>query len=325
MKNDQKFFQQNPFFTFFRHNAGVLLGVVGLCIIMSFASPYFMTKANILNVFMQISTNTIAAFGMTLVILTGGIDLSVGSLQALTGMTVAVLITNLGIPVPLAVLIGILVGLACGLFNGTIIAFTKMPEFIVTLAMMTIARGLAYIVGDGKPTRVSDDSFNQLGAGFLGPIGLPIIYMFVIMALLWYFLNRTKTGRHIYAVGGNKEAALYSGISIAKVQIIVFSLSGLLSGFTGVVLTARMYTGQPAIGNGAELDAIAATVLGGTSMAGGAGTLGGTLIGALIIGIMGNGLNLLNISSFMQMVVKGFVILVAVFIDTFRKKSSKGI
>ena len=322
MKSKKSFFRTHPFLSYFRHNAGVLIGLFVLCVIMSFASPYFMTRANILNVFMQISTNTIVAFGMTFVILTGGIDLSIGSIQALTGMIVAVLISNLGVPVPVAVIAGIIAGLVSGLFSGVVIAFTGIPEFIVTLAMMTIARGLAYMVGDGKPTRVDVEGFNELGAGFAGPIALPIIYMFIIMTILWFLLNRTKTGRHIYAVGGNKEAAMYSGISIKKIQLLVFTLSGLLAGFTGVVLTARMYTGQPAIGNGAELDAIAATVLGGTSMVGGAGTLGGTLIGALIIGIIGNGLNLMNISSFMQMVIKGFVILLAVFLDTLRKRKA---
>ena len=320
MKSKKSILQTHSLFAYFRHNAGVLIGLFALCLIMSFASPYFMTRANILNVFMQISTNTIVAFGLTFVILTGGIDLSVGSIQAFTGMIVAVLITNLGVPAPLAVLVGIIAGLACGMFSGFVIAFTGIPEFIVTLAMMTIARGLAYMVGDGKPTRVDVEGFNELGAGFLGPVALPIIYMFAIMAVLWFLLNRTRTGRHIYAVGGNKEAARYSGISIKKIQLLVFTLSGFLAGFTGIVLTARMYTGQPAIGNGAELDAIAATVLGGTSMIGGAGTLGGTLIGALIIGVISNGLNLLNVSSFMQMVIKGLVILLAVFLDTLRKR-----
>lgn len=323
MNEKNKFFGQNSIAKYFKDNLGVLLGLVVICIIMTVASPYFMKQSNILNVFMQISTNTIVAFGMTFVILTGGIDLSIGSVQALSGMIVAVMISNLGLSAPIAIIAAIMAGLLCGLFNGIVIAKTGMPEFIVTLAMMTIARGLAYMVGDGKPTRVDNEAFNQMGAGFIGPIALPIIYMFIIMGILWYVLKRTKFGRHIYAVGGNREAARFSGINIQKVQILVFSLSGLLAGFTGVVLTARMYTGQPAIGNGAELDAIAATVLGGTSMVGGAGTLGGTLIGALVIGIIGNGLNLLNVSSFLQMVVKGFVILFAVYLDTLKKKRVK--
>ncbi|HWQ80099.1 MAG TPA: ABC transporter permease [Anaerovoracaceae bacterium] len=320
MNEENKFFGQNSIAKYFKDNLGVLLGLVVICVIMSIASPYFMKQSNLLNVLMQISTNTIAAFGMTFVILTGGIDLSVGSIQALTGMIVAVLISNMGFSAPVAVTVALMAGLLCGLFNGVVIAKTGMPEFIVTLAMMTIARGLAYIVGDGKPTRVSDEAFNQMGAGFIGPIALPIIYMFVIMGILWYILKRTKLGRHIYAVGGNREAARFSGISIQRTQIFVFTLSGFLAGFTGVVLAARMYTGQPAIGNGAELDAIAATVLGGTSMVGGAGTLGGTLIGALVIGVIGNGLNLLNVSSFLQMVVKGLVIVFAVYLDTLKKK-----
>lgn len=322
-KNEQKgFFDENPFTAFFKGNLGILIGLAAIVIVLSFATKYFFTGENLLNILRQVSSNGILAFGMTFVILLGGIDLSVGSLQAFAGMTTAVLIATVGLPVWVAVMAGIGVGFGCGFANGFIIAKTGMPPFIVTLAMMTMGRGLAYIVGDGKPVRVMVDSFNQIGNGFIGPVSFPVIYMIVIFVLLVLLLNKTKFGRHVYAVGGNREAARFSGIKIARVEIIVYTLSGVLSAFAGVVLTARMYTGQPAIGSGAELDAIAAVVLGGTSMVGGRGKLASTIIGALVIGIINNGLNLLNVSSFVQMVVMGLVILVAVYIDTINKSKS---
>lgn len=300
--------------------AGILIGLVLLCIFLGFFSPAFLRMTNILNVLRQVSVNAIIAFGMTFAILICGIDLSVGSILAISGTIAAGLITRNELPVPLAVLGGLATGTFIGFLNGSIIASTGMPPFIVTLAAMQIARGLAYVYTGGMPIRTLNESYNFIGTGYLGPIPLPIIYMLVLFIATGILLNKTRFGRHVYAVGGNKDAAIFSGIKVKRVEIIVYTLIGFLSAFTGVVLSARMYSGQPTVGIGFELDAIAAVVLGGTSFTGGVGHIGGTLLGALIIGILNNGLNLLNINSFWQLVVKGLVILLAVYVDILKKK-----
>lgn len=308
---------------YFKRNAGILIGFIGMCVALSILSPSFLTGSNILNVLRQVSTNANLAFGMTLIIIICGIDLSVGSILAVSGTLAAGLITLNHVPVPAAVLIGITVGTLLGLFNGVVIAKTGMPPFIVTLAMMTMARGLAFVYTGGMPVRTIDPAFNDIGNGYMGPIPLPVIYTAVLFAAIYFLLNKTQFGRHVYAVGGNREAAKFSGININKIEIAVFTLSGFLAAVSGVVLCARMYSGQPTLGNGFELDAIAAVVLGGTSFSGGIGTLGGTVIGALVIGVLNNGLNLLNVSSFWQLIIKGAVILLAVYVDTMKKKRAK--
>lgn len=305
---------------YIKKNTGILIGFAIMCVTLSFITDSFLTPSNILNVLNQVSTNAILAFGMTFAIIICGIDLSVGSILALSGTLTAGLITLGGVAVPVAVIIGLVVGLLLGLFNGAIIAHTGMPPFIVTLCMMIMARGAAYVYTGGMPVRTIEPSFNAIGNGYLGPIPLPIIYMVVLFIIVSLILNKTKFGRYVYALGGNEEAAKFSGIDTKKIQIGVYSLIGFLSGLTGIVLCARMYSGQPTVGNGFELDAIAATVLGGTSFSGGVGTIGGTLIGALIIGVLNNGLNLINVSSFWQLIIKGLVILTAVYIDTMKKK-----
>ncbi|MBN2617296.1 MAG: ribose ABC transporter permease [Spirochaetales bacterium] len=299
---------------------GILIGLFALCLVLSLNSSAFLTSANILNVLRQVSINAILAFGMTYAILIGGIDLSVGSVLALTGTIVTGLITRNMVPIPVAVGIGLILGLFLGVFNGVIIAKTGIPPFIVTLAMMQIARGLAYVYTNGQPIRITDGGFIGIGTGYLGPIPLPIIYTVVIFIVVSIMLNKTKFGRYVYALGGNKDAAIFSGIKIKNITIAVYALIGLLSAICGIVLSARMYSGQPTVGNGFELDAIAAVVLGGTSMSGGVGNLGGTLLGALVIGVLNNGLNLLNINSFWQLIIKGFVILLAVYVDSVKKK-----
>ena len=299
---------------------GILLGLLGLCVILSFKSPAFLTSANIFNVLRQVSVNAILAYGMTYAILIGGIDLSVGSVLALTGTVAAGLITRNGVPIPAAVAIALCLGLAIGIFNGAVVAKTGIPPFIVTLAMMQIARGAAYVYTNGQPIRITENGFIGIGTGYLGSIPLPIIYMVLLFALTSVLLNRTRFGRHVYALGGNKDAAVFSGIKINRVIIVVYGMIGLLSAVSGVVLCSRMYSGQPTIGVGFELDAIAAVVLGGTSMSGGIGFLGGTMLGALVIGVLNNGLNLLNINSFWQLIVKGVVILLAVYIDSVKKR-----
>ena len=299
---------------------GILLGLLVLCLILTFRSSAFLTSANILNVLRQVSVNAILAFGMTYAILIGGIDLSVGSVLALAGTVATGLIVRNGMSIPAAVTIALLLGLGLGVFNGLVVAKTGIPPFIVTLAMMQIARGSAYVYTNGQPIRTTDEGFIAIGTGYLGPIPYPIIYMAVIFAVTAVLLNRTRFGRHVYALGGNQDAAVFSGIKINLVIIIVYGMIGLLSAVSGVVLCSRMYSGQPTIGIGFELDAIAAVVLGGTSMSGGIGFLGGTLLGALVIGVLNNGLNLLDINSFWQLIVKGVVILLAVYIDSMKKR-----
>lgn len=320
-------FNGNPLISvpvkYVKRNAGILFGLIGMCIILSFLSPAFLTGSNIINVFRQVSTNANIALGMTLVILTGGIELSVGSIVAISGTMSAGFIALSGLPVPVAIFLGLLVGVACGFFNGFIIAKTGIPPFIVTMAMMTMARGLVYVYTNGLPVRTLDPLYNKVGNGYLGPIPFPVIYTIVLYIGVMILLYRTKLGRHIYAVGGNREAARFSGINIAKAEIVVYSITGFLSAISGIVLCARMYSGQPTIGQGFELDAIAAVILGGTSFTGGVGTIGGTIIGVLVIGFLNNGLNVLGVSSFWQLIVKGAIILIAVYIDILKKKRKK--
>jgi len=211
---------------------------------------------------------------------------------------------------------------AIGAFNGLMVSKTAIPPFIVTLATMNIARGAAYVYTGGQPIRVMSDQFNFIGAGYVRNIPTPIIYLVIILIITYIILNRSKLGRHIYAVGGNRQAAIFSGIKIGKVLFFAYTYSGLLAGIAGVVLASRMFSGQPTAGDGAEMDAIAAVVLGGTSMNGGIGKIGGTVIGGLVIGVLNNGLNLLGVNSFWQYIVKGAVILIAVYVDNVKKKKS---
>jgi ribose transport system permease protein len=222
-------------------------------------------------------------------------------------------------PLWAALLLGVLLSLVFGMFNGVIISKTTIPPFIVTLATMNIAKGLAYVYTGGSPVRVVTKEWQFLGAGYIGAIPTPVVIMVIVLIATGLIMNKTKLGRYIYAVGGNPQAAEFSGIKVSRVKFLVYTYAGLMAGLAGAVLASRMYSGQPTAGEGAEMDAIAAVVVGGTSMAGGYGKIGGTLIGGLIIGVLNNGLNLLNVNSFWQYVVKGAVILLAVFIDYFRQ------
>lgn len=284
----------------------------------------FLTQKNIMNVLRQVSTNLYLACAMTMVIILGGIDLSVGSIIALSGVVTGGLIAFKGYSVFIAVIIGLIVGTLVGVFNGFIISTTNIPPFIVTLSTMNIARGAAYVYTGGKPIRVMSNMFNQIGSGYLfDTIPYPVIYLIIILIISTIILNKSKLGRYIYAVGGNREAARFSGIKISKVLFFAYTYSGLMAAISGVILASRMFSGQPTAGEGAEMDAIAAVVLGGTSMSGGLGKLGGTVIGALVIGVLSNGLNLMNVNSFWQYIVKGIVILIAVYVDVIKKKKSK--
>ena len=311
---------------YFKENLGIIVAFLVLCVFLSVfpkTSGSFFTRQNIFNVLRQISTNRFLACGMTMVIILGGIDLSVGSIIALSGCISAGCVARYNLPLPIALLMGLLVGLLVGMFNGAVISKTTIPAFIVTLATMNIAKGLAYVYTGGSPVRVVTKEWQFLGAGYVGIFPTPVVILVIVLIITAIIMNKTKMGRHMYAVGGNQQAAEFSGIKVEKVKFFVHAFSGLMAGLAGIVLASRMYSGQPTAGDGAEMDAIAAVVVGGTSMAGGSGKIGGTIIGGLIIGVLNNGLNLLNVNSFWQYVVKGVVILLAVFLDYFRNKGKK--
>ena len=311
---------------YFKENLGIIVAFLVLCVFLSVfpkTSGSFFTRQNIFNVLRQISTNLFLACGMTMVIILGGIDLYVGSIIALSGCISAGCVARYNLPLPIALLMGLLVGLLVGMFNGAVISKTTIPAFIVTLATMNIAKGLAYVYTGGSPVRVVTKEWQFLGAGYVGIFPTPVVILVIVLIITAIIMNKTKMGRHMYAVGGNQQAAEFSGIKVEKVKFFVHAFSGLMAGLAGIVLASRMYSGQPTAGDGAEMDAIAAVVVGGTSMAGGSGKIGGTIIGGLIIGVLNNGLNLLNVNSFWQYVVKGVVILLAVFLDYFRNKGKK--
>ncbi|AVG17909.1 MULTISPECIES: ABC transporter permease [Chromobacteriaceae] len=300
---------------------GPFIALVLVAVGLSVMSPDFLTVNNLLNVMRQVSINALIAFGMTLVILLGGIDLSVGSILALSSVLTATLL-QAGVDPMLATLLGILAGAAMGLFNGLVISKGKVAPFIATLATMTILRGLALVFSNGSPiTGFDSELFSMLGGGYVaGLVPVPVVWMLILFAGFWFLLKKTVFGRHLYATGGNEEAARLSGVKVDRVKLWVYTASGAMSAMAGVVLTSRLNSAQPTAGTGYELDAIAAVVLGGTSLSGGRGWIFGTLIGALLIGVLNNGLNLLGVSSFYQQVIKGAVILLAVLLDRSNKK-----
>lgn len=295
---------------------GPLAGLFAIVLVVSIMEPDFLTLNNLFNILRQVSINALIAFGMTFVILTGGIDLSVGSILALSSAFVAGLMTD-GTSALIAVLAGLIVGAVMGALNGMVISLGKVAPFIATLATMTIFRGLTLVYTDGKPiTGLSQGGWFELfGRGYFWIFPVPVLTMLIAFAVLYFILKKTTFGRYTYAIGGNEEAAKLMGIQVNKVKIMIYSLSGLMAALAGIILTSRLNSAQPTAGTSYELDAIAAVVLGGTSLSGGRGWIVGTLIGALIIGTLNNGLNLLGVSSFFQLVVKGLVILFAVLAD----------
>ena len=306
---------------YLKDNLGILIALAAMILFLCVwpaTAKTFPTKTNLFNLLRQSSTNLMLACGMTMVIILGGIDLSVGSIIAMSGCFAAGAVVWGGMPEIVGLTIGVLSGLVFGLFNGAVIAWTNIPPFIVTLASMNLAKGIAYVFSGGKPIRCMTDAWKFLGAGYVLGIPTPVWTMFIVFFLCVLFLNRTRIGRHIYAVGGNSTAAKFSGISTAKVKFTVFAISGTLAGLAGVTIASRLYSGTCTSGNAAEMDAIAAVVIGGTSMSGGSGKLGGTLIGAMIIGILNNGLNLMGVNSDWQYIIKGIVILGAVYVDYLR-------
>jgi ribose transport system permease protein len=303
-----------PFVSHYARQFGTLAGLVGLCAVLWILTPHFLTVSNLLNVAQQTSINAIIAVGLTFVIISGGIDLSVGSLVAFSGVVMASLMQR-ETPWPLAMLVGLATGLGCGLVNGLLITLGRLPPFIATLGMMSVARGGALLYTDGRPISGFAEGFRWLATGEVLFAPVPVLVMGVVYLFAHFILRRTPFGRYVFAIGGNEEAALLSGVKVRFHKTMVYGVGGLLSGLAAAVLTARLNSAQPIAGINYELDAIAATVIGGTSLMGGQGSVVGTLIGALIMGVLRNGLNLLGVSSFVQQLVIGAVIILAVLMD----------
>lgn len=299
---------------------GILLAFVVICAALALITPRFLTAGNLTIILTQVSINALLAFGVTFVIITGGIDLSLGSMVAVTGVAAALFAHPNTFPLVVPLLIALIAGMAMGGFNGLVITKSKVPPFIVTLGTMTIGRGLALIMSKGRPVSNLSDAFNFIGGGQVFGIPFPIIILIIVFILCWLLLKKTIWGRYMYAVGGNEQAARASGISINRIKMLVYTLSGALAALAGIVLTSRITTGQPNAGQGFELDAIAAAIIGGTSTSGGSGTMTGTLIGALLIGVISNGLDLLNVTSYYQEVVMGVIIIGAVVLDGLNRK-----
>jgi ribose/xylose/arabinose/galactoside ABC-type transport system permease subunit len=301
---------------------GTLVGLVLLSGLLSVLSPYFLTVSNLLNVLEQTSINAVIAAGMTFVIISGGIDLSVGSIVAFSGVILASSLQ--GSPAtPLAIAAGLAAGAACGLLNGLLITRGRLPPFIATLGMMSVARGAALVFTDGRPVSGFEAGFRSLATARGFGIPAPVLSAALVYLLAQLLLGRTTFGRYVYAIGGNEEATRLSGVAVRFHKTMVYVLCGVTSAIAAVLLTARLNSAQPIAGMMYELDAIAATVIGGTSLLGGSGSLGGTLVGALIMGVLRNGLNLLGVSSFLQQIVIGVVIIVAVLVDSMLKRPGR--
>lgn len=294
--------------------AGQLIFLLLIILVVSTQTDKFLTQRNLINVARQISTNLFMGCALTMILITGGIDLSTGSIMAVAGM-VASYMSVAGIPFVICALAGLASGLIAGTISGAVIANTTLPPFIVTYSMQSVLRGVVYVVTGAATIRLTDNTFLEFGSGSIGILPLPVLYMIVIVFITWLILNRSKLGRHMYAVGGNAKAAQFAGINIKRTRMFIYMASGTLAALAGLVLTSRNTSMQPTLGTGMEMDAIAAVVLGGTSMGGGIGAIGGTVLGALIIGLINNGLNLSGLDSFWQYIAKGVVILLAVYLD----------
>jgi ribose transport system permease protein len=296
-----------------------LLGLVLLSVTLSILTPHFLTTDNLLSIALQTAIIAILALGQVYVIISGGIDLSVGSILALSGVISAQLLVS-GWPTALAIVAGVLAGALLGFINGLVITKGKLPPFIVTLGMMGVARGLSLVLTDGLPVSGLPETFTKLGNERIFYIPIPVIFLIVVTIKSAFILSRTIFGRYVYSIGSNEEAAQLSGINVNFHKLMIYVVCGLLSGLAGVLLTARLVSAQPTAGTGYELDAIAAVVIGGASLMGGVGTVGGTIIGAFIMGVLRNGLNLLNVTPFWQQIAIGVVIVLAVYLDQMRRK-----
>lgn len=291
-----------------------LIGLVLLCLVITIVAPKFLTLSNITNVFTQVSVNAIIAVGMTFVILTGGIDLSVGSTLAISGALGASIVKSTG-NITLAVIVSALVGIGIGLINGLLISKGKLQAFIATLATMTIFRGVTLVFTNGTPISKLPEEFVKIGNGKIGFMPIPVIITLIVFLIGAYALSQTRFGRYLYALGGNEDSARLSGVNTTKIKTLVYVICGITAALSGIIVTSRIGSASPNAGSGFELDAIAAVVLGGTSLTGGEGSIAGTMVGAMIIGVLNNGLNLMNVSPFYQLIVKGIVILLAVLMD----------
>ncbi|MBE1592084.1 ABC transporter permease [Nonomuraea angiospora] len=301
---------------------GSVAALVVLVVALSLLSGDFLTVTNLLNVGVQAAVTAILAFGSTFVIITGGIDLSVGAVAALSAITLAWTAADSGLPWPLATLVALAVGIGCGLVNAALVAYGKLPPFIATLAMLGVARGLALVVSQGSPIEMPE-AVSHLGDTVGGYLPVPVLVMALMGVVAAVVLNRTYSGRAMYAIGGNEEAARLSGIAVSRQKLVTYALSGAFAAVAGVVLASRLASAQPQAASGYELDAIAAVVIGGASLSGGKGRALGTLVGALILAVLRNGLNLLSVSAFWQQVVIGVVIALAVLLDTLRRRSGR--
>lgn len=318
---------------YFSLHYGILIGLLVLCVITSIMTPNFLQVSNFVNVLRQISVSGILALSLALVLLTGGIDLAVGSVCAASGCIFAVACTTWGMSISEGIIIALLVGLVIGIVNGLLVAYTDVPPFIITLSTQMAVRGLAYLFTEGKPIMVTDEKFVKIGAGgwkflddsknIIFEIPYAVVLMIIIYFGMWVLLAKTRFGRHVYAIGGNAEAAEHSGINVRKCLIVVYVLSSVLAALSGIILASRVSSGQPTAANGYETSAIAAAVVGGVSFTGGTGTIGGTFIGALIMGVINNVMNLLKLDYYYQYIAQGIVIIAAVLVDTYIKKEGK--
>lgn len=309
-------------FTTILNKYGVFLAFIIVFIILTIATDTFMTTRNLINVIRQVSVNGIIAVGMMFVLLTGGIDLSVGSVVALSGVVAAYFAKTGAYPLPVSIIITLIVGVIVGLINAFLIVKVRIVPFIATMGMLSIAKGVALVISNGRPISNLTDSFRIIGGGSLLTY-IPIMSLIMIACyLLGYFiLNKTKFGRYIYAIGGNEKAARVSGLKVDQVKAIVYIVSSVFSALAGLVLASRINAGSPASGEGYELDAIAAVVIGGTSLSGGIGSIWGTLLGVFMVGVLNNGLDLLNVSSYYQLITKGAIIILAVALDANTKRT----
>ncbi|GAA5040459.1 ribose transport system permease protein [Thermocatellispora tengchongensis] len=308
-----------PGFAYWWDRLGIVAVLIVLVALMAAIAPNFATVDNLLNIARSISINAILAAGMTFVILTAGIDLSVGSIVAVSGV-VAVLCAVADVPAPLAILAGVLAGAVAGLLNGLLTSYLALAAFIVTLGTMTCLRGLAYTMTDGQPIVSNTLNFRDIGNGYMLGVPVPVVVMAVVYLVAWFLLERTRYGRHVYAVGGNAEAARLAGVNVRLVTTSVYVLAGACAGLAGVIFAARVVSAQPTAGTGYELDAIAAVVLGGTSLMGGRGRILGTLVGSIILGVLSTGLILMNVPFFTQLLIKGVVIILAIGIDSLKRR-----
>lgn len=300
---------------------GLIAILLAAVIILSLVSDTFLTVTNLMNVLRQVSINGILAIGMTFIILTAGIDLSIGSLMAVAAVIATSIVSHDPGAVGLALIAGVAASGILGGVSGTMSAKLNVAPFVATLAMMTIARGIALIYTNGRPIVVSSEPFKFLGQGYIGPLPVPVIIFVAVAAIMGVVLYKTKFGRYVYAIGGNENASKISGIRVGRIKIWVYVINGFLAGLAGILLSSRISSGQPNSGMGYELDAIAAVVIGGTSLFGGRGSLLGTIVGVLIIGIINNGLNLLDVSSYWQQIIKGLIIAGAVILDQRAKRN----